>query len=381
MTTLALPGIRVLHQRLVMPRLNRPDWWLIIATAGLVGLGVVMVFNASYFFALENHGDPYLYFRKHLVAIAMGTVLAVAASKIRIELLERGVYALLLLGLAVITLVLIPHVGMVRGGARRWIGVGGFSVQPSEWVKTVLVVYLAHSIARRGQQMSEFVRGVLPHLIVVGLFAGLIVVEPDFGTATILGLLLMAMLFAGGARLKHLLALALPGVLLATAAVMHADYRIRRIMAFRDPWKYSRDLGFQLTQSLIAFGSGGLTGVGLGQSKQKLFFLPEAHTDFIFSLVGEELGLIGVLLVLGLFGLLGMRGFRIAYRHPDRFASLLAFGLTLVLLLQAVVNVGVVLGLLPTKGLALPFLSCGGSAMMVALVQIGILAALSRQTG
>ncbi len=379
--TIVPSRLQALRQRVVMPRLHRPDWWLLIAAAGLVGLGIVMVFNASYFYALDRTGDPYFFFRKHLLAIALGTVLAAGVSRLRLEVFERAAYVLMPIALFSLLLVLIPHIGMVRGGARRWIGVCGFSIQPSEWAKVALVLYLAHSIARRGEKMLSFTMGVLPHLIVVGAFVLLIIVQPDFGTAAILCLLLMAMLFAGGARARHLLGLAVPGLVLGSVAIMHASYRMRRIMAFLDPWRYSQDIAFQLVQSLIAFGSGGVMGVGLGQSQQKLFFLPEAHTDFIFALVGEELGLIGVLLVLGLFGLLGIRGFRVALRHPDRFASLLAFGLTLVLLLEAVVNVGVVLGLLPTKGLALPFLSCGGSAIMVALVQVGMLTALSRQTG
>ncbi|HUI26788.1 MAG TPA: putative lipid II flippase FtsW [Candidatus Kryptonia bacterium] len=379
--TRVLPHLRTLRQRIVTPRLNRPDWWLLIAAAGLVGLGVVMVFNASYFYALDRSGDPYLFFRKHVLAIAMGSVLAAGVSQLRFEVFERSAYLLLGLGLVAVVLVLIPHVGMVRGGARRWIGVGGFSIQPSEWVKIVLVMYLARSIARRGDKMASFTVGMLPHLIVIGIFAAIIVVQPDFGTAAILALLLIAMLFVGGARPMHLLGLGLAVLPVAIFGIVHEGYRMRRVLAFLDPWRYSNDIAFQLVQSLIAFGSGGVTGVGLGESKQKLFFLPEAHTDFIFALVGEELGLIGVLLTLSLFAVLGMRGFRIALRHPDRFASLLAFGITLVIMLEAVVNVGVVLGLLPTKGLALPFLSCGGSAMMVALVQVGILAALSRQTG
>jgi len=213
------------------------------------------------------------------------------------------------------------------------------------------------------------------------LCAVLIARQPDFGTAAILVLVLLLMLFGGGARPAHLLGLTLSVLPVVALAVAYAPYRMRRIMAFLDPWSYSKDIAFQLVQSLIAFGSGGLTGVGLGQSQQKMFFLPEAHTDFLFALIGEELGVCGALLVLALFAIVGMRGFRVAFRHPDPFASLLAFGTTLVILLQAVVNVGVVVGLLPTKGLALPFLSYGGSALIAALVQVGILSALSRMTG
>jgi cell division protein FtsW len=194
-------------------------------------------------------------------------------------------------------------------------------------------------------------------------------------------LVLGLMLYGGGARLKHLVGLGLAALPFVAVALVCWPYRWRRILAFLDPWKYSRTIAFQLVQSLIAFGSGGLTGVGLGGSKQKMFFLPAAHTDFIFALVGEELGVCGALLVLGLFAVVGIRGFRVALRHPDNFAGLLAFGITLVILLEMVVNVGVVLGLLPTKGLALPFLSYGGSALIGTLLQVGILTALSRRTG
>jgi len=191
----------------------------------------------------------------------------------------------------------------------------------------------------------------------------------------------LLMLYVGGARPAHVLGLVLCGAIGMVLAVQLAPYRMRRLLAFMDPWEHSQDAGFQLVQSLIAFGSGGLTGVGLGQSKQKMFFLPEAHTDFIFALVGEELGLIGAAAVLALFALVAVRGFRVAARHPDSFASLLAFGLTAVLILSAVVNVGVVLGMLPTKGLPLPFVSYGGSALLATMLEVGVLAALSRMTG
>ena len=376
-----LPPLASLRQRVVMPRLNRPDLWLLIATAGLVGLGVVMVFNASYFYAQDRYGDGFVFLRRQLVALGCGATLLLVISHVRLEWFERLAYPLLICTLVALVLVLVPGIGVTRGGARRWVGIGAFSVQPSEFAKTAVVLYLARSISRKRERMSQFTFGVRPHLVVVGLCALLIVRQPDFGTSAILLLVLVLMLFGGGARPVHLIGLGLAVLPAVVVAIVYAPYRMRRILAFLDPWSYSQNIAFQLVQSLIAFGSGGLTGVGLGESQQKMFFLPAAHTDFLFALIGEELGVCGALLVLALFAVIGMRGFRVAMRHPDSFASLLAFGLTLVILLQAVVNVGVVVGLLPTKGLALPFLSYGGSALIGALVQVGILSALSRMTG
>jgi len=376
-----LPPLASLRQRVVMPRLNRPDVWLLIAAAGLVGLGVVMVFNASYFFAQDRYGDPFLYIRKHLVALGVGLVLMAAVSRLRLEWFERLAYPVFGCFVVALLMVLVPGVGVVHGGARRWIGFGAFNFQPSEFAKTAVVFYLARSIARKGERMREFTTGVVPHLLMVGVCILCVAAQPDFGTAVIMVLVVGLMLYGGGARPAHLLGLGLAALPAVAFALVHWPYRWRRILAFLDPWRYSQDIAFQLVQSLIAFGSGGLTGVGLGGSRQKMFFLPEAHTDFIFALIGEELGVLGALLVLALFAVIGIRGFRIAMRHPDPFASMLAFGITLVILLEAVVNVGVVVGLLPTKGLALPFLSYGGSALIGALVQIGILSALSRMTG
>ena len=370
-----------LRQRVVMPRLNRPDPWLLMAAAGLAGLGIVMVFNASYFHAQERYADPLIFFRKHLVAVACGTTLLILVSHVRLEWFDRIAYPALIGIMLLLVLVLVPGVGVARGGARRWIGVGPFNFQPSEFAKMVVVLYLARSIVHRRERMAQFFAGVVPHLLVVGLCALLVVAQPDFGTAAILVLVLALMLFGGGARPAHLIGLALMALPAVGFAVIRAPYRWRRILAFVDPWRYSQDIAFQLVQSLIAFGSGGITGVGLGESKQKMFYLPAAHTDFIFALIGEELGFIGALAVLALFAVVGIRGFRIALRHPDGFASMLALGITLVILLEAVVNVGVVLGLLPTKGLALPFLSYGGSALIGTLVEVGILASLSRMTG
>jgi cell division protein FtsW len=377
----AIPQLARLRQRVVMPRLNRPDLWLLAATAGLSGLGVVMVFNASYFFAQDRYGDPLLFFRKHVVALAVGVAAMAAVSRVRLRWFERAAYPLALCAFLMLIAVLVPGLGVVRGGARRWIALGHFSFQPAEFVKLALVFYLARSLSNKGERMTQFSIGILPHLLVVGTCVLLVVAQPDFGTAAICVLVMGLMLWGGGARPAHLVALVLAALPPLVLTLVYTPYRWRRILAFLDPWRYSQDIAFQLVQSLIAFGSGGLTGIGLGESQQKMFFLPEAHTDFIFALVGEELGTCGALAVLALFALIGMRGFRIAMRHPDRFASLLAFGVTLVILLEAVVNVGVVVGLLPTKGLALPFLSYGGSALICTMVQVGILAALSRMTG
>lgn len=370
-----------LQERVMMPRLMRPDVWMLAAVAGLLGLGVVMVLNVSYFQAEARFGDGYMFFRKHLVAVGGAVMLMLIVSRVRLDLLESWAAVALPVCLLLLALVLVPGIGVERGGARRWVAAGGLSLQPSEFVKLGVVLFLARWISRHRDVMKELVPGVLPPLIAVGACSGLILLQPDFGNAVIIGGLLLLMLHAGGARPAHVLGLLLGGMAGMVAAVLVAPYRMRRLLAFLDPWEHSQDTGFQLVQSLIAFGSGGVGGVGLGQSKQKMFFLPEAHTDFVFALVGEELGLVGAVVVLGLFAVVAVRGFRIAARHPDSFAALLAFGLTAMLMLSAVVNIGVVLGLLPTKGLPLPFISYGGSALMATMIAVGMLAAVSRMTG
>jgi cell division protein FtsW len=376
-----LRPISRLQERVVMPRLTRPDVWLLAAVAGLLGLGIVMVLNVSYFQASMRYGDPYLFFRKHLLSVAFGGVVMLLVSRIRLELLERWAAVMLPLCFVALLLVLTPGIGVERGGARRWIALGGFSLQPSEFVKLGVVLFLARWISQHRERMGSFVNGIIPALACVGACCALIMGQPDFGTTVILGALALLMLYVGGARPLHIGGLVGLGVIGMIAAVQVAPYRMRRLLAFMDPFEHAQDSAFQLVQSLIAVGSGGVTGVGLGQSKQKMAFLPEAHTDFIFALVGEELGMIGAVIVLVLFAVVAVRGFRVAARHPDSFASLLAFGLTAVLILSAVVNIGVVLGLLPTKGLPLPFLSYGGSAILVTMTEVGVLASLSRMTG
>jgi cell division protein FtsW len=357
------------------------DPWLLLAVAALVSIGVVMVFNVSYFHGEERFGDSLQFVRKHCAAIVLGLVAGVLASRVPSHVYQRAAYPLLLGSLVALVLVLVPGIGVVRGGARRWVDLGLVSLQPSEVAKFALVLYLAASIVRKGERMQTFKLGVVPHALVAGAMAALLLLEPDFGTAALVCSLVVLMLFAGGVRPRHLLLPLVPGIPLGIYVLLAESYRLKRLLGFMSPDADPLGINFQLRQSFIAFGSGGLWGVGLGEGRQKMFYLPAAHTDFIFSVVGEELGLLGALVVLALFAVVAARGFRIALRHGDRFASLLAFGVTMSLILQAAVNVGVVLGLLPTKGLTLPFVSYGGSAIIASLAQAGVLVALARETG
>ena len=357
------------------------DPWLVLAVAGLIGIGLVMVFIVSYCLSRSNFGDPYAFFRKHLFSIALGSVIAVGTSRFGSETYRRLAYPMLVAAVVSLVLVLVPGIGSTRGGAQRWVALGPLSFQPSELAKVALVLYLAASLERKRDRLNDFVQGVLPHCVVVGTMALLLLIEPDFGSTALVAVVLFAMLFVAGARPLHLALLGSAALPALYFLVRFEPYRWARLMAFLNYDLDPLGMGFQLRQSLIAFGSGGVTGVGLGQSQQKMFFLPAAHTDFIFSVVGEELGLLGALLVLGLFAWIAARGLRIAAAHPDRFGSLLAFGLTLLLVVQGLLNVGVVLGCLPTKGLVLPFISYGGSAMLLTMAEVGALLALARETG
>jgi cell division protein FtsW len=357
-----------------------PDPWLLLGVAALVGLGAIMVFNVSYFHGQEM-GDSMHFFRKHVTSIVLGIVAASITSRIPSERVRQIAYPLFAVAAVLLIAVLIPGLGVRRSGAQRWFPLGPLSFQPTEVAKFAVVLYLAASLVRKGERVRDFWFGVLPHCVMVGLVAGLSLLEPDFGTAALVTTLLLLMLFVGGARPLHLgmlFSAVLPGLVWV---VVMEPYRLARVLTFLDYTKDPQGMGFQLLQSLISFGSGGVSGVGLGQSEQKMFFLPAAHTDFIFSVIGEEFGLVGAIVVVGLFVVVGARGLRIAARHPDPFASLLAFGTTVLIVLQGALNIGVVLGCLPTKGLALPFISYGGSAMMIVLAEVGVLLALAREAG
>jgi len=355
------------------------DKWMLIAVALLLALGMTMVLSTSYLYSQERYADGTYFFRKQLIAMGAGAILLIVCSLLPSTLFRRFAYPLLAVTFVVLIAVLIPGVGANRGGARRWIMLPGFAFQPSELAKLAMVVYLAHSMAKKEEMIRTFSVGVLPHLIVAGAFAVVLLLEPDFGSVLIMTMLLYFMLFIGGVRIPHLLATGLMALPVLIFVMMRAEYRLRRLMSFLDPWSDASGSGFHVIQSLIAFGSGQMWGRGLGESRQKLFYLPEAHTDFVYSVIGEELGLLGALIVLFLFGVIVMRGFRLTGKIEEPFDQYLAFGLTVLLGLQALIHMGVVMGLMPTKGLVLPFISYGGSAMVINLMEAGILLGLSRR--
>jgi cell division protein FtsW len=355
------------------------DKWLLVAVAGLLVVGVAMVLSTSYLYANERFADGTYFFRKQLVALGIGAVGLIVCSLLSAPTYRRLAYPLLAVTILVLILVIIPGFGVLRGGARRWLTFAGFAFQPAELAKLALVIYLAHSMAKKQDKIKAFAIGVLPHLIVCGLCLALLLLEPDFGTALILTMLLYSMLFVGGVRIAHLLSTALLALPVLLYVMLTASYRVRRLVTFLDPWSDPQNTGFQIIQSLIAFGSGQLWGRGLGEGRQKLFYLPEAHTDFVFSVIGEEIGLLGALVVIGLFGLIVARGLALTSRIESPFEQFLAFGLTVLLGLQALIHMSVVTGMMPAKGLVLPFISYGGSALIVNLMEVGILLGLSRR--
>lgn len=356
---------------------RRPDLWILGAALALTGLGVVLVYSTSSPLTFgREHAWGYL--RHSLAYAALGLGACFAALKTPPETLRRLAYPGLALAVALLCLPLLPG-GVEVNGARRWVRVAGFGFQPSEAAKLAVVIFLAHSLAKRGDRVASFGYGFLPNVLIPAVPLALILCEPDLGTSVLLAAVVFAMAYAGGVQARHLAIAAVPGILLTAALVVFAPWRLARVLAFLDPWKYARTAGFQLVQSLLAFGNGGVWGVGLGAGTQKLYYLPEAHTDFILSVWAEECGLVGVLCVLAAAALLVGRGFVIAARQTDPFRRLLATGISTWLGLQAGLNALVVTGCLPTKGLPFPFLSYGGSGLVVTLAATGILAGLHRE--
>ncbi len=357
----------------------RPDPWVLGAASVLVGLGLVLVYSSAAPRAFGGAGgDPLAYLKRSAVYAGLGLVAMTAASRVPAERLRPWAYPILGLSTVLLALCWVPGLGQAVKGAHRWIRIGPVGFQPSEVAKFAVVLFLADSLARRGERLRSFAYGYLPHVLIPAVPLALILAEPDLGTAALVGGVVLLVCFTAGVRPAHLASGLLPAVPVAVWALWFVPFRRERILAFLDPWEHAQGAGFQLVQSLLAFGSGGLWGVGIGRGQQKLFYLPEAHTDFILSVWAEEAGFVGVAAVLLLFGLLVGRGFWLAARQTDPYRRYLGVGVAAWLGLQAGLNALVVTGCLPTKGLPFPFLSYGGTGWVVDLAAVGVLAGLGR---
>lgn len=349
------------------------DTALLFPVLLLVGIGIVMVYSASSALALKKFNSDYYFVKKQMLFALVGIIALVSSRHFPYRWLRPTAYILLLASVVLLIAVQLSPLAHTAGGAQRWLRFMGISFQPSEFARFALVVYLAYSLSKKQEKIQEFSIGFLPHVIVLAFLSGLIMLQPDFGSVVILSLLTWIMMFVGGVRLAHLL----PGIVVLIPVVygvlISSEYRLKRIMTYLNPWQYPANEGYQIVHSQMAFGTGGLWGTGIGQGYQKLFYLPEPHTDFIFSVIGEELGLWGVILILALYVTLFWRGLSIALKTTDIFGAFLAMGLTVAVGLQVFINMGVALGLLPTKGLALPFLSYGGTSLVMNMAGIGVL--------
>ncbi len=349
---------------------------LLLIVIALLSIGTVAVYSASPMVSEVNYGGSLRFLEHHLMSIACGIVFGIACLALPYDWFRRC--AKWGFVISVLLLVMVALFGHEAGGAKRWFQIGRWSLQPSEFAQLSLVVYLADLLARRSERVQEFWTGLMPPLVATGLMGGLVLIQPDLGTAIAMGAVALLLLGIGKANSRHLLIMMALAVVVLGVLVAGAEYRRRRIFAFLDPWQDPRGIGYQIIQSYLAMASGGLFGRGIGASLQKLFFLPSAHTDFVFAILGEELGLIGTTAVVVLFGLFLACGFRIAIAARDLFSKYLVCGLVGMIGLEAMVNIAVVTGMLPTKGLPLPFISYGGSSMVMNLIACALILQASR---
>jgi len=352
--------------------------WLFATVVVLLSAGIVMVYSASAIVAADRFHDPYFFLKKQAAWAVLGGAALWAALRLDYRRLEGLVVPVLTVAALLLVLALVPPFGQAINGTRRWIRIAGVSIQPAELAKIALVVYLAAFLSRKGEDLQNFWRGFVPPLAVAGLLAGLVFVQPDLGNCVAILALTFSLLFLAGSRVRHLVLVFAAAVPLVVLAVWAAPYRMRRVLAFLDPWQDPRGSGFQIIQSWLALGGGGPFGRGIGASQQKLFYLPESHTDFIFAIIGEELGFVGALAIVALFAVFVWRGVRIGLRAADPFGAYLALGITVLIATQTLINLGAVTGLLPTKGLPLPFISFGGSALLMTMLATGLLLNVSQ---
>lgn len=355
-----------------------PDFWLMASIFGLLAIGIVMVYSAGSVLAFHDYGDSFYFVKRQALFAVLGLIAMFFMMKVDYRILKKYAKLLLLICFVLLVIVLIPGIGVVRGGARSWLGISSFGIQPSEFMKLGMILFLSYWLSKEDYRITHFTKGLLPPLGILGAAFGLIMLQPDLGTGTVMMGASLLIVFTAGAKIRHLAGLASIGALGFVGLILAAPYRLKRITAFLDPWSDPLGAGYQIIQSLYAIGPGGLAGLGLGMSRQKYSYVPEPQTDFIFSILAEELGFIGGLLVLLLFLILVWRGMRVAMTAPDMFGSLLAVGIVGMVGVQVVINIGVVIGLMPVTGITLPLISYGGSSLTLILTALGILLNISR---
>jgi cell division protein FtsW len=363
----------------MMPKARTsPDIWILISTLTILSIGVIMVYSASAVLAFHDFGDSLYYLKRQLVFAGLGITAMIVLMNVDYHYWKRYAMLSLILGFVLLVLVLIPGIGVVRGGARSWLGIASLGIQPSEFMKLAMILFMSKYLSESHVDITLFRRGLMPMLLLMGAAFGLIMLQPDLGTGAVLLGATMMIIFSAGARMTHLLSLGALGLIGFAGLIIAAPYRLKRIMNFIDPWADPLGGGYQIIQSLYAIGPGGLVGLGLGMSRQKYNYLPEPQTDFIFSILAEELGFIGGATLILLFLLLLWRGMRAAITAPDTFGSLLAVGIVGMIAVQVIINIGVVTGMMPVTGITLPLVSAGGSSLTLMLTAIGILLNISR---
>ena len=346
----------------------------------LILFGLIMIYSASSIWAMYKFSDSFKYVKQQGLFILVGIILVLIISKIDYRIYYKNATKIFFSCIVLLILVLIPGIGSVRNGSRSWFGIGSFGIQPSEFAKVGLIILTSKYLSKSNKFVKNIKKGVIPILSVLFLVFGLIMLQPDFGTGMIIVVSILAMLFIAGVNMKFFIGLGLIGVIGIIILIVIAPYRMDRITSFIDPWSDPLGTGFQIIQSLYAIGPGGLLGMGFLKSRQKQFYLPEPQTDFIFSIISEEFGVLGVVIISSLFILLLLFGIKIALNTKDNFAKLLSFGLIFQMLIQAVMNLMVVIGLIPVTGVTLPFLSYGGSSLLVSMVAIGIIMNISKNS-
>ena len=355
------------------------DYFLFVSVLIISIFGIIMIYSASSIWAEFKYQDAFKYVKQQSLFFVLGIFIMLFCSKIPLSLIKKKANLILGICFLLLVLVLIPGIGSIRNGSRSWFGIGGLGVQPSEFAKLGLIIYTAKYLERNHKAMRDIKKGALPIFLVLGVFFLLIMLEPDFGTAMVIALTLIALIFISGLKISFFVKLGVLGLAGIIALILAAPYRMARIISFLNPWSDPLGSGYQIIQSLYAIGPGGLLGQGFLNSRQKHFYLPEPQTDFIFSIISEEFGFLGVLVVCGFFGFIFYRMLKIALQSNDLFSKYLAFGLAFGILIQAALNLAVVVGLIPVTGVTLPFFSYGGSSLLISMISIGLVLNVSRK--